>query len=95
MAEPASAADASRLLDPDKQHSEGAEPEDKEEQPERWDVLEECRLDSDRPPSGSYGRIVDLIDRKWAMLLSDIGRGLAILAVLSLFTAVRLQPWLI
>lgn len=41
------------------------------------------------------GVIVDRIDRKWAMLLSDVGQGLAVLAVLLLFAAGLLQPWLI
>ncbi len=41
------------------------------------------------------GVIVDRIDRKWAMLLSDVGQGLAVLAVLLLFSAGLLQPWLI
>lgn len=41
------------------------------------------------------GVLVDRIDRKWAMLLSDVGQGLAILAVLTLFAAGQLQPWLI
>jgi len=41
------------------------------------------------------GVIVDRIDRKWAMLLSDVGQGLAVLAVLLLFAADHLQPWLI
>jgi transposase len=59
MQQPESIADAPRLLHPDTQNGDAARPEDTEEQSARWDVLEECRLDPDRPPSGSYERIGD------------------------------------
>ena len=51
--------DAPRLLHPGTQSNESDEPKETEEQPARWDVLEECRLDPTRPPSGAYERIGD------------------------------------
>src|SRR6266567_1045933 len=51
--------DAPRLLHPSTQSSESDESTETDEQPSRWDVLEECRLDPTRPPSGAYERIGD------------------------------------
>ncbi|MBV9280786.1 MAG: IS1182 family transposase [Chloroflexi bacterium] len=51
--------DAPRLLHPDRQSTPAGESTEADTQPARWDVLEECRLDPDRPPSGSYQRIGD------------------------------------
>jgi transposase len=51
--------DAPRLLHPSTQSNESDESTETDEQPARWDVLEECRLDPNRPPSGAYERIGD------------------------------------
>ena len=45
---------------------------------------------------GPYaGVVVDRVSRKWAMLLSDLGQGLATLAILLLLAAGVLEPWMI
>lgn len=50
---------APRLLHLCTQTHEADEPHKTLTQPGRWDVLEECRLDPARPPSGAYERIGD------------------------------------
>lgn len=47
------------LLHPPQSSTDSNESTESEERPARWDVLEECRLDPDRPPSGPYQRIGD------------------------------------
>lgn len=50
---------APRFLHPPQSSPDSDESTEHEEQPARWDLLEECRLDPDRPPSGAYERIGD------------------------------------